>query len=77
LDYTIFKYRKKRFFFRILFCENYSVDSQYERRFIIERTNAWIDGQKALLVRYEKLDVNWVTLHLLAFSLFFLRKIKV
>jgi len=44
---------------------------------MIERANAWIDGQKALLVRYEKLDVNWVTLHLLAFSLFFLRKIKV
>jgi len=60
-----------------LFCENYSVDFQYERRFIIERTNVWIDRQKALLVRYEKLDVNWVTLHLLAFSLFFLRKIKV
>ena len=57
--------------------DNYFDEELYERRFIIERTNAWIDGQKALLVRYEKLDVNWVTLHLLAFSLFFLRKIKV
>ena len=57
--------------------DNYFDEKLYERRFIIERTNAWIDGQKALLVRYEKLDVNWVTLHLLAFSLFFLRKIKV
>ena len=57
--------------------DNYFDEKLYERRFMIERANAWIDGQKALLVRYEKLDVNWVTLHLLAFSLFFLRKIKV
>lgn len=57
--------------------DNYFDEKLYERRFIIERANAWIDGQKALLVRYEKLDINWVALHLLAFSLFFLRKIKV
>ena len=57
--------------------DNYFDEKLYERRFTIERANAWIDGQKALLVRYEKLDVNWVAMHLLAFSFFFLRKIKV
>lgn len=57
--------------------EVYFDEKLYERRFIIERANTWIDGQKSLLVRYEKLDINRIALHLLVFSLFFLRKIKV
>ena len=47
--------------------EVYFDEKLYERRFIIERANTWIDGQKSLLVRYEKLDTNRIALHLLVY----------
>lgn len=47
----------------------------YQNRFVIERTNAWIDGFKTLVVRYEKLADTWMAMHYLAFSIIFLRKI--
>jgi len=28
-------------------------DELYKKRFVIERTNAWLDGFKAILVRFE------------------------
>jgi len=48
----------------------------YHRRFAIERLNAWLDGFKALLVRYETSLQNWLTLHWLAFTVLLLRKIS-
>ena len=53
----------------------------YADRSVIEphrRTdaNAWIDGFKALLVRFEFSVKNWMSLHFIAFSVIFLRKIK-
>lgn len=48
----------------------------YKRRTAIERTNAWIDAYKALFVRYETQADTWFSLHLLAFSVIFLRKIR-
>jgi transposase len=48
----------------------------YKERFAVERTNAWLDAFKALLVRYEVLARNWSSLHYLAFSMILLRKIK-
>lgn len=47
----------------------------YQERFVIERTNAWIDGFKALLIRYEKLARTWLDLHYISFSVILLRKI--
>ena len=47
----------------------------YKRRFVIERMNAWIDGFKALLIRYEKKEKHWRDLHLLAFVCIFIRKL--
>jgi hypothetical protein len=47
----------------------------YKGRYVIERTNAWIDGFKALLVRFEFLVQNWISLHLMAFSVILLRKV--
>jgi len=38
----------------------------YKDRFVVERTNAWFDAFKALLVRFEKLNQNWRALHYLA-----------
>ena len=49
----------------------------YKRRFKIEKANAWLDSFKALLVRFETLNITWRNLHYLAFSVLFLRKIKV
>jgi len=48
----------------------------YRDRSVIEHTNAWIDGFKALLVRFEFSVKNWMSLHFIAFSVIFLRKIN-
>jgi transposase len=47
----------------------------YQDRSVIEHANAWIDGFKALLIRFESLVRNWMSLHFIAFSVIFLRKI--
>lgn len=48
-------------------------DLLYGERFSVERTNAWIDAFKALLVRYETLSETWISLHYLAFAFIFVR----
>ena len=48
----------------------------YKDRSVIEHANAWMDGFKALLVRFEYSVRNWMSLHFMAFSVIFLRKIK-
>ena len=45
----------------------------YEDRFVIERTNAWIDAFKTLLVRFETSDLHWRAWHIIAFSLILIR----
>lgn len=47
----------------------------YKRRTIIERANAWMDGFKALIVRFETNIANWMALQWLAFITLFIRKI--
>ena len=47
----------------------------YRRTLVIEQMNAWLDGCKALLVRYETWLENWLALHWLAFTALLLRKI--
>ena len=48
----------------------------YLDRSVIEHANAWLDGFKALLVRFEFGVKNWMSLHFIAFAVIFLRKIK-
>lgn len=48
-------------------------DLLYKERFSVERTNAWIDAFKALLVRFETRTETWQGLHYLAFILILLR----
>jgi transposase len=48
-------------------------DLLYKERFSVERTNAWIDAFKALLVRFEKTTDTWQGQHYLAFILMLLR----
>ncbi len=45
----------------------------YGHRFVVERTNAWLDGFKALLVRFETSPLHWKALHWLAFAVILLR----
>ena len=47
----------------------------YKNRFVIERTNAWIDAFKALLIRFETKSIFWKALHLLAFTIILLRQL--
>ena len=48
-------------------------DLLYKERFSVERTNAWIDAFKALLVRFETKAQTWMSLHYLAFPLILIR----
>lgn len=53
---------------------DYLFDNQlYKERFVVERTNAWIDGFKNLIIRYETNATHWLGLHYLAFSVILLR----
>ena len=56
---------------------DYYFDNQlYKERFAVERTNAWIDGFKNLIIRYETNAKHWLDLHYLAFSIILLRKVE-
>ena len=48
----------------------------YKLRFSVEQLNAWIDGFKSLIIRYETSAKNWIALHHLAFSIIFIRKFE-
>lgn len=43
----------------------------YKERFVAERSFAWLDSFKLLLVRYEVKANNWLQIHFLAMILFF------
>ncbi len=45
----------------------------YKNRFVIERTNAWLDAFKAVLVRFETKNETWKALNLIAFIVILLR----
>lgn len=51
----------------------YFDDELYKQRYVIERTNAWIDGFKSLLVRYEVKLNTWMAAHFMAFIVLFLK----
>ncbi len=51
-------------------------DKLYQDRSVIEHANAWMDGFKALLIRFEFSVRNWLSLRFIAFLVIFLRKIK-
>ena len=47
----------------------------YRYRFVVERTNAWLDAFKAILVRYETNKIHWKALNLMAFCVILLRRL--
>jgi transposase len=48
-------------------------ENMYKKRFVNERTFAWIDNFKTLLIRFDKLDKNWLNWHYIAFFLILLK----
>jgi hypothetical protein len=56
--------------------EKYFDSELYKRRFKIEKANVCLDSFKALLVRFETLNITWISMHYQAFSILFLRNIK-
>lgn len=48
-------------------------DLLYKDRFSVERTNAWIDAFKTLLVRFETKNRNWESWHYIAFAIILIR----
>jgi transposase len=47
----------------------------YKTRFVVERTNAWLNAFKAVLVRFETNTLHWKILLLLAFAVILLQKL--
>lgn len=45
----------------------------YKRRFTAERSFAWVDKFKQLLIRFERKDVYWLGAHFIAFTMINLR----
>lgn len=55
--------------------KGYIIDNElYKERFSVEQLNAWVDGFKSLIVRYETSSKNWMSLHCIAFAIIFIRK---
>jgi hypothetical protein len=54
----------------------YFYEQLFKRRNVIEKANAWLDSFKVLLVRFETKALHWFNLHLLAFTVLFIRKIN-
>jgi transposase len=50
-------------------------DLLYKCRFVVERTNAWMDAFKAILVRFETNKIHWKSLNILAFIVILLRQL--
>jgi transposase len=53
------------------------IEELYEERFVVERTNAWIDAFKNLLVRFDTTKSSWMAWHCLSFIVILLRNLKV
>jgi len=47
----------------------------YKSRFVIERTNAWLDAFKAILIRFETNQMHWKALNILACTVILLRQL--
>ena len=47
----------------------------YKNRFVVERTNAWLDAFKAILVRFETNKIHWKALNIMAFCVILLRQL--
>ena len=56
--------------------DNYYIFDEllYQKRFVVERTHAWLDAFKCLMTRFETKNHIWKSLWLLAFTIILIRK---
>ena len=54
--------------------ERFYDEEMYNHRWKIERTNAWLDGFKAILTRFDTTISSWKGWNFLAFIVIFLKK---
>ena len=47
----------------------------YKSRFVIKRTNVWLNPFKAILVRFETNKIHWKALNILTFIIILLHKL--
>ena len=59
---------------QVLDREGFTIPQLYQERFVIERTNVWIDAFKNLIIRYETKKYRWKSFHYIAFMMIFFRK---
>ena len=50
-------------------------EALYKERFVVERTNAWLEAFKAILVRFETKKSHWKSLNIIAFCIILLRQL--
>jgi transposase len=55
---------------------DYYDDEFYAHRYVIERTFAWMDAFKALLIRFEKTTQNWISFICLACIMLYINHFK-
>ncbi|MGS2764903.1 IS5 family transposase, partial [Sinomicrobium sp. M5D2P9] len=48
----------------------------YDQRYVIERTNAWMDSFRSLLNRFDTTVASWTGFNYLAFIVLALKKFK-
>ncbi|WP_026193775.1 transposase [Capnocytophaga cynodegmi] len=53
----------------------YFDEELYKNRFKIERSFAWLDGFKRLIIRYETLNTTWMAMLYIGIILTFIRKV--
>ena len=58
---------------QVLDREGFTIPQLYQERFVIERTNVWIDAFKNLIIRYETKKYTWKSFHYIAFMMIFFR----
>ena len=58
------------------FHEWYFDQQMYEQRFVVERTNAWMDANRSMSVRYDTTLDSWIAWHDIYCILAWCRKIK-
>lgn len=50
------------------------IDELYRKRYIIERTNAWMDSFRSVLVRHDTTLTSWEAWNYIVFAVLLLRK---
>jgi len=57
--------------------EYFDEELYIKNRSKVEQSNAWMDAFKGIIIRYEKLTINWWSMLWLCITSIFIRKLKV